>query len=139
MWTFSSKYREYFGENKITPKFHTLESHLIPYTERFGSLLQFSEEITESFHPIITKLENIYSHFRDEEKREFFLYKRINIKTDPDVRNTLEGHERKKRARGSRRKGKKTKKEERRAKRMERLCTIFPGILSQSRNEMISV
>ncbi len=88
---FSIKYRQLFGYKKITPKFHILESHLLPFMEKYGSLLKFSEELMENYHTTDNQTYESYRHFRDDEKREEFQYHHTSIKTSPHVLSKIRG------------------------------------------------
>lgn len=107
---FTTKYREYFKNKRITTKFHIVESHLLNFVEQYGSLRQFSEETIGAHHPFITKLGETYNHFRNQEKKEYFMFRRLNRKSDAMVIKTMESYEAYKRAEGEKRKRKKPTK-----------------------------
>jgi hypothetical protein len=74
----------------------------------------------EAHHPVITKLGETYNHFRNQEKKEYFMFRRINRKSDAMVIKTMESYEAYKTAEGRKRKRKKpTKAQERKVRQKQ--------------------
>ena len=76
-------YRSNFAGASITPKFHLLEEHVLPFLQQWGLGFGFMGEQGESIHSQFNNLERIYANIPNMVDRLYRIVQEHNLRIQP--------------------------------------------------------
>ena len=83
---FLTHYRETFPEASVTPKFHMLEDHAVPFLRRWRVGFGFhGEQGAESLHATFNKISRSYTAIRDRVERLKCIVKEHHLQVSPTL------------------------------------------------------